>query len=427
METCDLLIRNTSEVVTLRGPVPRVGPELDRVHTIPNGAVAVSSGRIVAVGPELELAGRFLPRETLDAGGGSLLPGFVDAHTHPVFGATREAEFDLRLRGRSYQEITAAGGGIFSSVRSLRQTPDGELAALVRERLDRFIAAGTTTIEAKSGYGLNREDELRSLELLKALSAEHPLDIETTFLGAHQMPEEFADRRDAYLDLLIDEVLPEVRRRKLAGACDVFCDEGAYTIAEARRLLEAARGMGFSLRVHADELAGLGAAELAASLSARTADHLCRISDAGIDALRESGTTAVLLPGTVQSLGAKALPPARKLIDRGVTVAIATDFNPGTSHVIPMSIVISIAATLLRMTVAEALSAATINAAHSLRIADRVGSIEPGKQADLVLLARPSYLFLAYELGDNPVSAVIKRGRLVHRRPPLRLLSTESN
>jgi imidazolonepropionase len=185
--------------------------------------------------------------------------------------------------------------------------------------------------------------------------------------------------------------------------------------------------MGFSLRVHADELAGLGAAELAASLSARTADHLCRISDAGIDALRESGTTAVLLPGTVQSLGAKALPPARKLIDRGVTVAIATDFNPGTSHVIPMSIVISIAATLLRMTVAEALSAATINAAHSLRIADRVGSIEPGKQADLVLLERPSYLFLAYELGDNPVSAVIKRGQLVHRRPPLRLLSTESN
>ena len=427
MSNCDLLIRNTSEVVTLQGPVPRVGPELDRAHTIQKGAVAITDGRIVEVGRESDLIGRYEPGETLDAAGGTLLPGFVDAHTHPVFGATREAEFDLRLRGRSYQEITAAGGGIFSSVRSLRETEDEELTRLVRGRLDRFIAAGTTTIEAKSGYGLNREDELRSLELLRRLATEHPLEIETTFLGAHQMPEEYAERRDEYISFLIDELLPEVRRRELASACDIFCDQGAYTIDESRRLLEAARQQGFSLRVHADELKGLGAAELAASLGAHSADHLCKISDAGIEALRAAGTTAVLLPGTVLSLGAKALPPARKLIERGVTVAIATDFNPGTSYVIPMPIVIAIACTLLRMTVAEALSAATINAAHSLRIADRVGSIEPGKQADLVLLDRPSYLFMAYELGDNSVSAVLKRGRLVYRRPALKLLTTEPN
>ena len=423
MRHCDLLIENASEVVTLAGPVPRVGPDLDRAGVIEDGAVAVTDGRIEAVGPAQELAAGFAPRERIDARRGTVIPGFVDAHTHPVFGATREAEFDMRLHGRTYQEITAAGGGIFSSVRSLRGTSSDELRKLVRERFDRFVISGTTTIEAKSGYGLNRDDELRSLEILKEVSADHPLEVHTTFLGAHQMPEEFRERRDDYIDFLIEEMLPEVKRRDLARACDIFCDEGAYSVAESRRLLEAAGRQGFSLRVHADELQGLGAAELAASLSARSADHLCRISDQGIEAMRAAGTTAVLLPGTVQSLGAKAIPPARKMIEQGVIVAVATDFNPGTSYVIPMPIVIAIACTLLRMTVAEALSAATINAAYSLGIAEKVGSIEPGKQADLVLLDRPSYLFMAYELGECSTSAVLKKGRVVYRRPESRLES----
>ncbi|MFH0945376.1 MAG: imidazolonepropionase [Planctomycetota bacterium] len=425
MKACDLLIENAAEVVTLAGPVPRVGPDLDRAGVIRDGAIAVTDGRIEAVGPAREVAGGFLPRERMDARRGTVIPGFVDAHTHPVFGATREAEFDLRLHGRTYQEITAAGGGIFSSVRSLRETSSDDLRRLVRQRFDRFVMSGTTTIEAKSGYGLNRADELRSLEILKAVAADHPLEVHTTFLGAHQMPQEYGDRREEYIDFLIEEMLPEVKRRDLARSCDIFCDQGAYTVAESRRFLEAASRQGFSLRVHADELEGLGAAELAASLSARSADHLCRISDQGIVAMRAAGTTAVLLPGTVQSLGAKAIPPARKMIERGVIVAIATDFNPGTSYVISMPIVIAIACTLLRMTVAEALSAATINAAHSLGIAESVGSIEPGKQADLVLLDRPSYLFMAYELGENSTSAVLKKGRVIFRRPEPRLVTLE--
>ena len=325
----------------------------------------------------------------------------------------------MRLHGRTYQEITAAGGGIFSSVRSLRETSTEDLTALVRRRFDRFLAAGTTTIEAKSGYGLNREDELRSLEILHAVAADHPLDIAATFLGAHQIPKEWSDRRMAYLDHLNDEVLPEVKERGLAEAVDIFCDEGVWTVEESRHHLAAAKAQGFSLRVHADELARLGAAELAGELGAASADHLCRIGDEGIAALKEAGTTAVLLPGTVQSLGVKAIPPAREMIEAGCIVALATDFNPGTSYVISMPTCIAIACTLMRMTAAEALAAATINAAWSLGRADRLGSIEPGKQADLVVLDRPSHLFLPYELGESPVAAVVKRGEVVHRAAPI--------
>lgn len=417
MEPCDLLITNAAEVVTLAGPAPRVGPALSDPGRVPDGAVAVAGRSIAAVGPRADLERRFRPRAVLDARGGSVLPGFVDAHTHPVFAATREAEFDLRLRGKTYQEITAAGGGIFSSVRALRRAATGDLEAAVRGHFDRFLAHGTTTLEAKSGYGLNLDDELRSLEVLRDVAAEHPLEVHRTFLGAHQMPEEYAGRRAEYLDFLIQRALPEVRRLDLASACDVFCDEGAYTLDESRRILAAAQGEGFRLRVHADELAQTGASELAAELGADSADHLCRIRESGIARLRDAGTTAVLLPGTVLSLGAKALPPARRMVDAGAIVAVATDFNPGTSYVVSMPMAIAIACCLLRLTVAEALAAATINAAWSLRIADRVGSIAPGKQADLVVLDRPSYLFLAYQLGENPVAAVVKAGSVVGRRP----------
>ncbi len=416
MESCDVLIRNAAEVATLRGPAPRVGAAMDDAGIVTAGAVAIRSGRIVAVGPAAEVVHRFSPRVIIDAAEGAVIPGFVDAHTHPAFARTRETEFDMRLHGRTYQEITAAGGGIFSSVRSLRETPTDALEALVRSRFDRFVRAGTTTIEAKSGYGLNLDDELRSLEILNRVADGHPLEVLLTYLGAHQVPEEYRDRRDAYIDFMVDEVMPEVRRRGLASSCDVFCDEGAYSVEESTRILRAARDQGFDLRVHADELEGLGAAEMAAGLGARSADHLCRISDAGIAALRDAGTTAVLLPGTVLSLGAKAIPPVRRMIEAGVIVAIATDFNPGTSFVVSMPTCIAIACTLMRMTPAEALAAATINAAWSLGAADRIGSIEVGKQADLIILDRPSHLFLPYELGQCAPRLVMKAGRTVYER-----------
>jgi imidazolonepropionase len=416
MRSCDLLVENAAEIVTLRGVTPRRGAALDDPGRLEGAAIAIDGERIVAIDDAAALRREFAPRAVLDAAGGTVLPGFVDAHTHPVFLATREREFDMRLRGATYQEITAAGGGIFSSVRSLRAASDAELAQRVVERCDRFLAGGTTTIEAKSGYGLSFDDEMRSLAILRDVAAAHPLEIHPTFLGAHQMPEEFRERRDAYIDLLIERMLPEVKRRGLATSCDVFCDEGAYDVAESRRILLAAKEQGFDLRVHADELKRLGAAELAVEMHARSADHLCRVDAAAIAALASSQTAAVLLPGTVLSLGLKALPPARALIDAGAAVVIATDFNPGTSYLSSMPLCIALACMMLRMTVSEALAAATINAAWSLGIADRVGSLEPGKQADLVVLDRESHLFLGYELGENPVAAVVKNGRVVMRR-----------
>lgn len=413
MQRCDLILENLSQVVTPLGGAPRRRAELAAIAVIEDGAVAVADGRIVAVGTRSEISDSWSARESIDGRRGTLLPGFVDSHAHPVFAATREREFEMRLNGATYQEITAAGGGIFSSVRSLRAMSDAELATRTRSNLDRFLASGTTTLEAKSGYGLSLADELRSLEAIRAASAGHPVETLPTFLGAHQMPEEHRGDRAGYLEKLISEMLPEVKRRGLARACDVFCDDGAYTVAEARVVLEAAKRAGFALRVHAEELARTGAVELAVELEAESADHLCKVDDAAIAALAGSDTAAVLLPGTVLSLGLKAIPPARKMVDAGAVVVIASDFNPGTSYLSSMPLTIALACDVLRLTVAEAITAATLNAAWSLRCEDRVGSIEPGKQADLVLLDRPSHLFLGYELGENLVSMVFKRGAIV--------------
>ncbi len=419
MEPCDLLLDHASQVVTLAGPAPRRRKDLDAPGVLENAAVAITKGRIVGVDSGDRLRERFVPERVLDTTGGCIVPGFVDAHTHPVFAATREREFDMRLRGATYQEITAQGGGIFSSVRSLRAMPDDSLEALTKSHFDRFLENGTTTIEAKSGYGLTREDELRSLEILRRAGEQHAVEVLATFLGAHQMPKEWQHDRDGYLRLLIEEVLPEVKRRGLARACDVFCDDGAYTVEESRRLLVAAKAQGFALRVHADELKRLGATELAVELGAESADHLCRVDEGAIAALAESSTCGVLLPGTVLSLGLKAIPPVRTMIDRGVAIAVATDFNPGTSYTSSMPFCIALACDVFRITVAEALAAATINAAWSLGISDRVGSIEVGKQADLVVLDRPSYLFLGYELGSQLVRTVVKNGRIVVEKAPV--------
>jgi len=419
MDKIDLLVCNASELLTMRNDGPKKGAALDRLEIIPKGAVAVDGGRIVAVGPTEDLKGRFRPAETVDARNRVVLPGFVDPHTHPVFGATREAEFDMRIRGKSYVEITGAGGGIFSSVRSLRQLPQEELLKLLEERFDCFIALGTTTVEAKSGYGLNLVDEIRSLEAIGLCNGKHPLDLVATFLGAHQMPEEYTTRREEYIDKLIGEILPAIKRKALAEYCDIFCEKGVYEIDESRRIMSAARDLGFGLRFHADELEAMGGAELAAELGAASADHLVMISRKGIDAMAQSGVIPIVLPGTVFSLNLETKTPVRDMIDSGLAPALATDFNPGTSFVQSMPAVINIACCTLRMTVAEALNAATVNAAWSLGRGDRIGSLQEGRQADILVTDCANHLFFGYRLGWNPVNLVVKKGRVVYRRPPL--------
>jgi imidazolonepropionase len=423
MSDVDLLIKNCGELLTLENKGPKKGKDLDRLDILRDAAVAVSSdGLILDVGPSVDLEARHDDAgRILDAEGCVVMPGFVDPHTHPVFGATREQEFDMRLRGKSYVEITQAGGGIFSSVRSMRNSSTPELKALLEERCDRFIVAGTTTVETKSGYGLNRDDEIRALEIIEEVNQGHPLDLIPTFLGAHQMPEEYADRREDYIRFIMDDVMPEIRERGLAEYCDIFTEEHVYSIEESRRIMGAAKKHGFKLRFHADELAPIGGAELAAELSAASADHLVMISDAGIDAMAESGVTPVLLPATVFSLGLDEPAPARKMIARGLPVALATDFNPGTSFTQSMPEVINIACCMMRLTVAEAINAATVNAAWSLDRGEMIGSIEKGKKADLIILDCKSHLFLGYRLGWNPVYRVIKNGKPVYERPPLKI------
>ncbi len=421
MDRIDLLVTGAAELLTLENNGPKRGRDLDELGIIRTGAVAVHEGIIVETGPADSLEKRYRAEHRIDAAGKVVMPGFVDPHTHPVFCATRETEFDMRLRGKTYVEITEAGGGIFSSVRSMRGASTEELERLVAGRLDRFIALGTTTLEAKSGYGLNLEDEMRALEILDRLDSRHPIDLVRTFLGAHQMPKEYASRREEYIRLLTEEIMPLIREKGLASYCDIFCEKGVYSIEESRRIMNAAASLGFKLRFHADELAPLGGAELAAEMGAATADHLVMASDEGIEAMAESGVIPVILPGTVFSLNLERHPPVRKMIDRGLAVALATDFNPGTSFVQSMPAVINIACCLLRLTVAEAINAATVNPAYSLDRGDLVGSLQEEKQADLLVLDCPSHLFLGYRLGWNPVSLVVKKGRIVYERPPLQL------
>ncbi|RKY21551.1 MAG: imidazolonepropionase [Planctomycetota bacterium] len=422
-QSVDLIVSDAAEVASMAGggEGPLLGAAMDDVGVIPDGALALAEGLVVAVGPRSEIEAAYDAPRRLSAEGGTVLPGLVDPHTHPVFATTREGEFDMRARGQGYQQITAAGGGIFSSVAALRAAPRDELAATLRRHLDRLLICGTTSVEAKSGYGLSLQSELLALELLAEAQASHPIDIDATCLAAHQVPPEFRDDRDGYVRLVREQILPEVARRGLARSADVFCDEGAYSVAEARAVLEGARALGFDLRVHADELAPVGAAELAASLGARTADHLVKISDAGLEAMLAAGTTAVLLPATCFSLRLDELAPARRMIAAGLPVALATDFNPGTSYCPSMIEVVALACGLLGMTVAEALVAATRNAAETLGLPGVRGRLEPGAVADLVLLDVPGHLFLGYQVGWNPVMAVVKHGRQVFSRGPLKV------
>jgi len=413
----DLLVTGARELATPLGSAAASGADLGRLSVVPDGAVAIAGGRIVAVGTAAELARLPAPRQRLDARDGLVIPGFVDAHTHPVFATTREREFELRTAGATYVEIAQKGGGILSTVDGVRRAAREQLVQQLLDRMDRFLHQGTTTVEAKSGYGLSREDELKSLEAIAEADRSHPVDLVPTFLGAHDFPPEYRDDRGAWVDLLVDELLPEVAERSLARYCDVFTESHVYGLDDSRRILTRARELGLGLRLHVDQLTPLGGAELAAELGAASADHLEFVSERGIEALAAAGVVPVLCPLVPLYLRVEREAPARRMIEAGLAPALSTDFNPGSCYTQSMPEVLTWAALRLRMSAAECLTAATLNAAASLGRAGELGSLEVGKRADVLVLDVPNHEHLCYEFGRNPVRAVIKDGVLVHERP----------
>lgn len=413
-----LLIHNLAEVATPEGTEPRRGSDQGRIRRLAGAEVLCRAGRIAFVGTPDErrqLFGELPDAERLDGRGGTLVPGFVDAHTHLPWAGSREEEFAMRLAGRTYQEIAEAGGGILSTVAATRQATEEELVALVRRRMDQMLACGTTTAEAKSGYGLSLESELKQLRAIRRASEDHPVDLVPTLLAAHEVPPEHRKKRRRYIDLICDQIVPAVAEQGLARFCDVFCEQGVFSADESRKVLEAGARHGLAPRLHADEFADSGGAELAAELGALSADHLMAVSPEGIEALARSQVTAVLLPGTSFFLRLHRWAPARRLIEAGVPVALATDCNPGSSYTESMPMVFVLAVFELGLTIEESLTAATLNAACSLGLGAEIGSIETGKHADLVLLDAPNLLHLAYHYGINPVAAVVKEGRVVRR------------
>jgi imidazolonepropionase len=418
MQTIDLLVRGAAELATPLGRGARGGARMGELEVLAGGCVAADGGKILAVGNEGELSGRFRARSVLDAQGGTIVPGFVDAHTHPIFAGTREQEFEQRTQGHSYVEIALAGGGILSSVRGVRNSSDEELLARLLVRLERFLELGTTTVEAKTGYGLSVKDELRCLRILRQAAMAQPVEIVPTFLGAHEYPAEYRERKAEYVELLVQEMLPEVARQGIAEYCDIFTESHVFNLEDSRRILQRARELGLRLRLHADQLSLLGGAQLAAELGADSADHLEHIDRAGMDALAAAGVVPVLCPLVPIYLRQEREAPGRAMVDAGLAPALSTDFNPGSCYLQSMPEVLSFAALRYRMSAAEALCGATLNAAASLGRADRLGSLEAGKDADLIVLDQPNHRHLVYELGRNPVRAVVKRGRVVVRRSP---------
>jgi imidazolonepropionase len=416
-----LLLKNISHVITLQGgPAPRCGSSMSDLGIIENGAILIRAERIIWVGPTRELPRHELDAqyETFDGVGLDLvaLPGFVDAHTHPIFGGTRADEYELRCLGKTYPEIAAAGGGIRASVRHLRGASLSQLSERAERSFQQFLAHGTTTIEAKSGYGLSLEDEIKSLQVLAALRTRSRLETISTFLGAHDVPDELRGSRAEYVRRITEEMIPRVAEEDLAQHCDVFCDSGYFTVDEARIILIAARQAGLGLRIHAEQLAHTGAARMAAELGARSADHLEWVDETDIEALRKAGTVATLVPGSTFNLGLTRYPPARKLIEAGVPVALATDFNPGSCFTLNMQIILSIACSQMRMTPAEAITAATLNGACSLGLSDRLGSLEESKQADIVLMNVADYREIPYFFGVNHCAVTVKKGKIVINR-----------
>jgi imidazolonepropionase len=411
----DLLIHSATQVITVASPGgPKRGADMRDVGIVAGGAVAVHDGRIVAVGPSDELRSRVHAAQSLSAHRYLVLPGFVDPHTHLVWAGERSGEFEMRVGGATYMEIMAAGGGIMNTVRQTRAASLDDLVSQTRPRLARMLAHGTTTVEIKSGYGLDTRHELKQLATIQRLQAESPATLVPTFLGAHAVPAEYRGREEAYVDLVVDEMLPAVAGlANPPSFCDVFCEEGAFSVEQSRRILEAARAHGLGLKIHVDEFRALGGTSLAVELGATSADHLVCTPASEIELLARSKTVAVALPGTPFGLGHHNYTPARALVDAGGALALATDCNPGTCWCESMQLMIALACRYMGLTPAEAISAATINAAHALGLGNEVGSIEPGKRADLILAEIPANQHLAYRFGTNMVSAVIVGGQLL--------------
>jgi imidazolonepropionase len=415
-----LVILGCSQFVTLASPLKgaRTGAAMAELSIIEDGAMLVRDGRIERVGARREIEPLIeADSEVLDAGGRICAPGFVDAHAHPVFAGTRADEYEQRARGATYQEIAARGGGIRSTVRRTRAATLEELIDASKRYGKWFLRGGTTTVEAKSGYGLSVEDELKILRAIKRLNDETSLRYVPTFLGAHDIPDDYRERREDYVALVIEEMLPRVVDEKLAEYADVFCEERVFTVEESRRIMTAARKLGLGLRLHADQLSLSGGALLAAELGASTADHLEHTDAEGIAALKSANVQPVLLPGSVYALGSSRYPAAREMIDAGLAVVLATDFNPGSSPTPSMPMVLSLASTHMKMTPAESLTAATINAAYSLGRGEEIGSLEAGKRADFVVHDCADYRELAYFFGIEHAHAVYVDGRAAFQRP----------
>jgi imidazolonepropionase len=414
----DWLITGCSQLLTLRGSVPRRGQALGDLGIIRDGAVLVHNDRIAAVGTRRRIEKLPAARKTekLDLKNKVVLPGFVDSHTHLIFPKSRAHEYEDRIAGATYEEIARNGGGIRSTVKDCRNASVEALRTRALANLDILAANGTTTIESKSGYGLDWRSELKILLLLAALHQEHPLDIHRTFLGAHVVPAEFRAHPDKYVDLLVERWIPTVAITGLAEFCDVFCDRGAFTVSQSRKILMAGRAGGLVPRIHAEQLANTGASRLAIEVSAASADHLEKLNGNDIRALGLSNVVCTLLPGCCFHLGLAQYAPARKLIEAGAILGLATDFNPGTSPTLSMPMILSLACTQMRMTPAEAITAATINAAYSLRVHDRVGSIEVGKFCDIAAFDVADYREIPYYFGVNLCSMTMKRGAIIHSK-----------
>lgn len=417
MQTIDLIIHNIKDLVSLKGPDhARAKEEMSILGIQNNVSIAIHQDKIIDIAADSEIISKYIAQNNIDASNLLALPGFVDPHTHPVFVKTRENEFEMRIMGKTYVEISKAGGGILSSINAVRETDEETLYQLAKQRIQRMIDCGTTTLEAKSGYGLSTESELKMLRVIQRLKENMPIDIIPTLMGAHEIPLEYRQNREAYIQLMENEMMPEVKRQNLAEYVDIFTEAHVYNIEESRRILSKAKALGFKLRMHADEIEAIGGAELAGELGVVSADHLGACSDQGIQAMKDAGTIATLLPATLFSLRAKSYARARQMIDMGLPVAIATDYNPGSCNCDNMQLVISLSCLQMGMTPAEAICAATYNAACALQMNHLVGSIEIGKQADIILMDIPTYQFIPYHLGSNQVKKVIKKGKCIFER-----------
>ncbi|MDR0749598.1 MAG: imidazolonepropionase [Tannerellaceae bacterium] len=415
MKADKLLIRNASQVVTCSGFAAKKGKAMSDIGVIEDGAVAVLNGRIIHVGTTRDILSRIYEEEytVIDATGKALLPGFVDSHTHFVFGGYREEEFSWRLRGDSYMSIMERGGGIVNTMKATRESNYDDLWESGYVRLSDMMEMGVTTVEGKSGYGLDLETELMQLRVMKEIDEEHPVDVIATFLGAHAIPPEYKDRADDYIRYIIETVLPAVAKEELAGFCDVFCEKGVFSVKQSERLLRAAQALGMKPKLHADEIVTSGGAELAVKLNAVSADHLLRVSDEGIRQLAGSNTVATLLPLTAFSL-CEPYARGREIIDAGCAVALATDLNPGSCFSCSIPMLIALACIYMKLTPEEVVTALTINGAAAVGRANTIGSIDVGKQADMILLRYPSYKFLPYHIGMNMVEITIKNGKTYH-------------